>query len=188
MAVFVYLTVLLAMVVILIVIRKRYLSFPGQSPSDYLGLGPDIDPRTHLSGRNVCDGVVFGPTGRVTSRFRAIMTGHFDGDSGMIEVDFTYDGGAEQHRAWHLTVGETGLVVAEAEDTVGRGRGQIIGPAMQLLYRIRLPQDAGGHLLNVTDWMYLTESGTILNRSQFRKAGVLVAELVATISREEPAT
>ncbi|WP_254695929.1 DUF3833 family protein [Palleronia sp. THAF1] len=165
--------------------RSRFLSFRGQSPSDYLGLGPDLDPRVHLAGRNICDGVIFGPTGRVSSRFRAVMTGSFDGDNGMIEVDFRYDGGAEQHRAWHLQVDDTGRVVAEADDTEGRGRGQIVGPAMQLNYRIRIPEDAGGHLLDVSDWMYLNDSGTIVNRSQFRKGGVLVAELIATISRED---
>jgi hypothetical protein len=58
---------------------------------------------------------------------------------------------------------------------------------VQLAYRLRLPKDAGGYLLNVTDWMYLTHNGTIMNRSQFRKFGVKVAELVATI-RKEPAT
>jgi hypothetical protein len=48
-------------------------------------------------------------------------------------------------------------------------------------YRYRLPADAGGHVLSVTDWMYLAPNGSILNRSQFVKAGITVAELVATI-------
>ncbi len=38
-----------------------------------------------------------------------------------------------------------------------------------------------GHVLDVTDWMYLMENGTIMNRSQFRKFGIKVAELVATM-------
>jgi len=37
----------------------------------------------------------------------------------------------------------------------------------------------------VTDWMYLTENGTVMNRSQFRKFGIKVAELVATMRRVE---
>ncbi|MEM7321134.1 MAG: DUF3833 family protein, partial [Pseudomonadota bacterium] len=31
------------------------------------------------------------------------------------------------------------------------------------------------------DWMYLAPNGTIVNRSQFRKFGIQVAELVATM-------
>lgn len=30
-------------------------------------------------------------------------------------------------------------------------------------------------------WMYLSDNGTILNRSQFRKFGIRVAEMVATM-------
>ena len=52
---------------------------------------------------------------------------------------------------------------------------------MQLRYAIRLTDAAGGHVLHTTDWMYLLENGTIVNRSQFRKFGIKVAELVATI-------
>jgi hypothetical protein len=50
-----------------------------------------------------------------------------------------------------------------------------------LNYTIQLTKDAGGHVLQVTDWMYLMENGSIMNRSQFRKFGIKVAELVATI-------
>jgi hypothetical protein len=52
---------------------------------------------------------------------------------------------------------------------------------VQLRYTIVMPQSAGGWTLDVTDWMYLTENGTIINRSQFRKFGIKVAELVATM-------
>jgi len=46
---------------------------------------------------------------------------------------------------------------------------------------IRLPEKSGGHVLNTVDWMYLAPNTTIVNRSQFRKYGVKVAELVATM-------
>ncbi len=36
-------------------------------------------------------------------------------------------------------------------------------------------------MLDVVDWMYVMENGTIMNRSQFRKFGIKVAELVATM-------
>ncbi len=54
-------------------------------------------------------------------------------------------------------------------------------------YRIKLPEDSGGHVLDTTDWMYLTGNGTIINRSQFRKFGIKVAELVATMRPKETA-
>jgi hypothetical protein len=64
---------------------------------------------------------------------------------------------------------------------VGTGAGQQTGSALELKYRIKLPQASGGHELDAVDWMYLVENGTIMNRSQFRKYGIKVAELVATM-------
>ena len=55
-----------------------------------------------------------------------------------------------------------------------------------LQYKIVLPEESGGHTLNVTDWMYLTENGAILNKSELRKFGIKVAELIATM-RPHPA-
>ncbi len=167
-------------------VLRRFASFGAQSPSDYAGKGPNIDIRDHLNGPILCEGVIYGPTGRVTSRFVADMEGTWDGNTGTMTEHFRYDGGNEQHRKWCLTWHEGGNITADADDLNGTGTGQQAGPSVVLNYRIQLTEDAGGHVLDVTDWMYLMENGTIMNRSQFRKFGIKVAELVATM-RPDPA-
>ena len=102
----------------------------------------------------------------------------------MTEV-FRYDSGTTQNREWRLTLGNDGRIRAEADDLVGEGTGQQEGSAVQLRYRIQLPESAGGHVLDTTDWMYLVENGAIINRSQFRKYGIKVAELVATMRKKD---
>lgn len=185
MEVFVYLSVIFGVLLVFAVIRSRFMGFRGQRPGEYAGLGPELDLSLHLGGSNVCEGVIFGPTGRMTSRFRASMTGRWTGQEGTLEVDFQYDGGGTQKRVWHISVTGYDRVVARADDVQGEGHGRVVGPTAQLSYTIVLPDDAGGYVLSVTDWMYLTEAGTILNRSQFRKGGLLVAELMATIRRDK---
>ena len=161
--------------------RERYFSFLAQRPEEFEGKGPALDLRTHLNGPIVCEGVIYGPTGRVSSRFVADFDARWEGNVGVMTERFRYDCGAVQDRAWRLTVGNDGAIRAEAPDVVGVGRGQQVGPGVQLRYRIRLPAESGGHVLDATDWMYLVENGTIVNRSQFRKFGIKVAELVATM-------
>ncbi|MEL7014108.1 MAG: DUF3833 family protein, partial [Pseudomonadota bacterium] len=92
-----------------------------------------------------------------------------------------------QDREWRLELGNDGSIKAEADDLVGPGSGQQSGPTVQLNYKLKLPDHAGGHVLTVVDWMYMTPAGTIVNRSQFRKFGIKVAELVATMQRLDPA-
>ena len=94
---------------------------------------------------------------------------------------FRYDDGTVQNRAWNLTLGNDGSIKATAADVIGTGTGVQMGDAVQLKYKLRLPEGSGGHVLDVVDWMYLAPNGAIINRSQFRKFGIQVAELVATM-------
>lgn len=160
---------------------SRFLGFGAQRPADYTGQTPQFDIRRHLSGPLLCEGVLYGPTGRVTSRFVADMHGRWDGNRGVLDEHFRYASGAVQSRQWRLTLGNDGAIRAEADDLVRPGEGRQEGSAVRLRYRIRLPEHAGGWVLDVTDWMYLCDNGTIMNRSQFRKFGIKVAEMVATM-------
>lgn len=162
-------------------LRERFTTFMAQRPRDYDTGAPAFDLRRHLNGPILCEGVIYGPTGRVSSRFVAEMEGRWNGNVGVLSETFRYDCGNVQHREWTLTLGNDGAIRAEAPDVVGRGRGQQSGGSVMLTYRIRLPEASGGHVLDATDWMYLVENGAIINRSQFRKFGIKVAELVATM-------
>jgi len=165
----------------LVVLKARWWSFKAQAPVDYQDTGPQFDLREHLKGPILCEGVIYGPTGRVTSRFVADFDAQWDGNVGVMKETFRYDSGSVQDREWRLTLGNDGAIRADADDLVGTGTGKQIGGAVQLNYKIKLPEGSGGHVLDTTDWMYLVENGTIMNRSQFRKYGITVAELVATM-------
>lgn len=175
-------TAVLAVVVLLAIraIWSRTGSFVAQKPEDYAD-GPIFDIREKLNGPIICEGVIYGPLGRVSSRFVAEFNASWDGDEGVMDEVFTYDNGSVQNRQWRLKLGEDGRIVAKAADVVGDGSGRQFGSAVLLNYRIKLSDDAGGHVLDTTDWMYLTPNGSIMNRSQFRKWGIKVAELVATM-------
>lgn len=161
--------------------RRVWFSFAAQTPPDYAATRPGSDIRTHLSGHLMCEGVIFGPTGRVSSRFVADMRGEWNGNAGTLAEDFTYAGGGALARCWHLTMGENGQFSATADDIVGIAEGIQSGATVRLKYRIRLAKDAGGHVLDVTDWMYLMDNGNIMNKSEMRKFGIKVAELFATM-------
>ena len=174
----------LAMALLTWLVARRF-SFRAQTPRDYAD-GPNFDLRKHLNGPIACEGVIYGPTGRVTSRFTAELNATWQGNAGRMTEHFRYDSGTRLDREWRLTLIEGGEIIAEADDLVGRGQGVQSGSGVRLCYRIRLPESAGGHVLDVIDWMYLLENGTIMNRSQFFKFGIKVAELVATM-RPDPA-
>ena len=179
-----YLLVGAALMLIAMFFKERYVSFWGQSSDDYAS-GPAFDIRDRFVGPIQCEGIIYGPTGRVSSRFTAQFNCEWNGNVCSMKEIFHYDSGNVQNREWTLTLGNDGGIKAEAPDVIGAGSGQQKGSAVLLNYRLKLTEDAGGHVLDVTDWMYLMQNGSIMNRSQFRKFGIKVAELVATMRPAE---
>lgn len=169
----------------LVWIVSRRFDFLAQAPDDYSD-GPAFDVREVLNGPLLCDGIIYGPTGRVSSRFHARFDAEWTGDTGVMKERFHYDSGTVQDREWRLSVGPGGTIEADADDLVRPGYGRQSGSGVKLAYSIKLAESAGGHVLDVVDWMYLLDNGTVMNRSQFRKFGIKVGELVATI-RPDPA-
>ena len=72
-----------------------------------------------LSGSFVCEGVIFGPTGTVNSRFVADMIIEWDKGKGILNERFTYDTGVVQDRKWELQVSSSGDIRGIATDFVG---------------------------------------------------------------------
>lgn len=170
-------------------VHRYFLSFNAQSPEDYADTTPKADLLTNLNGPIDSEGVIYGPNGKVASRFVAQMMGVWDGGVGTLTEDFTYSTGNTQRRQWTITKGENGAFTATAPDVIGTATGQVSGATIMMKYKIRLTEEAGGHVLSVTDWIYVMDNGTMMNRSVMRKFGIKVAELVATMRpavAEEP--
>ncbi len=176
-----YAIVMLGLILTALLVQRRLLSFVAQAPKAYVASEPVMDIRKVLSGPIASEGVIFGPTGQMTSRFVASMQGTWAGNQGTLAEDFHYANGTTQQRLWTLNLDADGTITGTAPDIIGTARGRQSGATVQMTYRIRLPEDAGGHVLDVVDWMYLMPNGTILNKSEMRKFGVKVAELVASI-------
>lgn len=181
------LSLLLALGLLAIIAKAVFFSFRAQTPADYAQTGPAFSLKQHLSGELLSEGLIFGPNGKMTSSFVARMVGEWDGDTGTLSESFSYSNGRTQERKWFLTLGEGNTFTATADDIVGEARGVVSGSTMMLRYQIVLPQESGGHTLSATDWLYLTEDGVIMNKSEMRKFGFKVAELVATMRPAAPA-
>lgn len=179
------LSVLLLLIVVIGAAKTLFFSFRAQSPSDYAGTTPTFSLKENLSGKIVSEGLIYGPNGKMTNSFVAEMFGEWEGDTGTLSEHFTYSNGKVQSRKWFLKIGPNKTFTATADDIVGEARGVVSGSTVMMTYQIVLPAEAGGHTLTATDWLYLTEDGTIMNKSEMRKFGIKVAELIATM---RPAT
>lgn len=174
----------LFLIVLALFTKNALFSFRAQNPKDYDATGPSFSLKQHLSGEILSEGLIYGPTGRMTNSFVAKMVGEWDGDTGTLSEEFTYSNGTSQSRKWLLTIIDSESFTATAADIVGEAHGTISGSTIKMTYKIVLPKDAGGYTLNAIDWLYLTENGVIMNKSEMRMFGIKVAELIATMRPE----
>tara|TARA_R110002096_G_scaffold14582_1_gene50562 strand:- start:28239 stop:28580 length:342 start_codon:yes stop_codon:yes gene_type:complete len=73
----------------LIAIRSLFFSFSAQSPADYTQKTPELYLKKHLSGAIQSEGLIYGPTGKVTNCFVTKMFAQWDGDTGTMIKDFS---------------------------------------------------------------------------------------------------
>lgn len=180
-----FLIILLAIALIICVGLLIRPSFISQKPSDYAQNLPQFDITKNLGGVMKSEGVLYGPTGKVALSFVATMVGEWSGNVGTLKENFTYSNGTEQNREWTITLHDNGRIAVTAPDVIGEGDGVISGNTLMIKYKLQLTKEAGGHVLDVVDWLYLMENGVVINKSEMRKYGVKVAELVANIRPED---
>ena len=65
-----YILIGAALMAVAVALKERYVSFWAQKSDDYAD-GPIFDIRERFNGPIECEGVIYGPTGKVSSRFVA---------------------------------------------------------------------------------------------------------------------
>ena len=177
-----YITILILLISF---IKINLLSFKNQKISQFKSDSKIFDIRKVLEGNMVAEGMVYGISGRLSSTFTAQFLGNWVNNEGSFIENFQFSTGKNQIRKWNLIIDSNGKIIGTADDIIGKAVGQQYGSAVMLSYKLKLSEDLGGHVIKVIDWMHLLENDTIFNRSEFRKFGFKVGELVATFRKEK---
>jgi hypothetical protein len=155
------------------------------SVRDYAGREPQLDLREYLDGPLVAWGIVQDRSGEVTRSFRVDMVGRWDGDTGVLEEDFTWSDGTTERRVWTFRKVDEHTYVGTAGDVVGEARGEAFGNALRWRYTLALPWNDGTINVLLDDWMWLIQDNVLVNRSEIRKFGFRVGEVTLFFQKKE---
>lgn len=144
---------------------------------DYAKETPVLELRDFFNGTVDAYGVFTDRSGKVVKRFTVVMKCSWQGDSGVLDEEFSYSDGSSQRRVWRMTRHPDGRYTGEADDVVGIAEGQQSGNAFHWTYTLALPVD--GRIINVRldDWMYLMDGQVMLNKAAMSKWGVGLGEI-----------
>lgn len=155
------------------------------SVRDYEGREPRLDLRAYFDGPLVAWGIVQDRSGEATRSFRVDMVGHWDGDTGVLEEDFTWSDGATERRVWTFRKIDEHTYSGTAGDVVGEAHGEAFGNALRWRYTLGLPWNDGTINVALDDWMWLVQDDVLINRSEIRKFGIRVGEVTIFFQKAE---
>ncbi len=146
-------------------------------PAAFAGTTPAFDPVTFWAGRTASWGVIEDRDGAPTAIITTTTAATPEGPDGLHMVQHVVHDGQDTARDWHFRRLGGGRFEATANDLVGVARGATSGRTLHWTWT--LATRPGHPLYDVTmdQWMYLAESGTLLNRTIITKFGIRLAEV-----------
>lgn len=159
-----------------------FLSACSASLDDYRGTQPELDLKQFFNGHLEAYGIVQDYKGKVARRFRADILGSWDGEQGLLDEQFSFDDGEEQHRCWQIDrMGNR--YQGTAGDVVGMAEGEVAGNALNWQYTLAVPVNGKTWNLKLNDWMFLVDENNLINRASMYKFGLEVGEITLYIRK-----
>jgi hypothetical protein len=157
----------------------------GVTPDLYRGQEPRLDLARYFDGPLTAWGYFADRSGVVQRRFRVEMHGEWQGNEGTLTEDFHWSDGSTSQRIWHITRLDDHHYRGRAEDVKGDAIGVAHGNALQWRYTLLLPVDGKTYEVQFDDWMYLMDEKVMLNKSEMRKFGFKLGEVVIAFRKGE---
>lgn len=156
------------------------------SVEEYANKPPRLDIREYLNGELEAWGAVINMDGSADPQFFVKMKGSWEGDTGTLDEEFVYTNGEKKHRRWTFHMIDDHHFTGTASDVVGTGEGRQYGNAVNMRYILTVPYGDGTIDLSMDDWLYRIDERHVINRTEMRKLGIKVGELVIAFRRKSP--
>lgn len=141
---------------------------------------PELNVQRYLNGTLDAWGVFQDRSGAVTKRFHVVIDAKWEGDTGVLDENFTWSDGTRSRRVWTLTQQADGKLIGRADDVIGEARGEVAGNALRWRYVLALPVDGTVYHVDFDDWMFQMDERVMMNRSTMSKWGIHLGEITLT--------
>ena len=149
----------------------------GVDVNSYQSEQPELRLEEYFNGKLDAWGMFQQRDGKVVKRFKVIVDARWEGDQGILDEQFTYSDGTNQHRIWRIEKTGPESYTGTADDVVGVASGKVAGNSLHWIYTLKLPVDDKVYEVEFDDWMFLQQDGVMINRSVMKKFGIRLGEV-----------
>ncbi len=161
----------------LIFLTMTLFSCSAKKVENYANQNPQFHIEKYFLGKTEAYGMMQDRSGKVTRRFSVKMEGVMKNGKLNLQEYFVFDDGEKQERLWIVDMKDANNFTATAGDVIGVAKGKQFGNALQMNYVLRVPYKGSTLDLSVDDWMYLIDEKSLINVSEIKKFGFVVAKL-----------
>ena len=153
-------------------------------PEDYKNTEPKIKIEEYFLGDVKAWGIFQERSGKVKRQFTAQMKGTFDGETLILNEDFSWNDGEKQQRRWEIKkVGEN-KYEGTAPDVVGIAKGVSYGSAFKFEYNLLIPYKDKKIKVRFDDWIFKQDDKVAINKATVSKFGFKVGELTVLFVKD----
>ena len=150
---------------------------------EYTNEKPVLILEEYFNGTIDAEGVFLNRQGKVSKRFTVLIKAQWNGSKGVLDEYFTYSDGTNSRRVWNIEKTGPNKYKGTASDVHGEAIGESAGNALQWKYTLILDHEGSKYHVAFDDWMFLTSSKTMINKSVMSKFGIYLGEVILTFQK-----
>jgi len=170
---------------LLLIVSTFFLASCGtMNLSPFQGTEPNLVIEDFFTGETRAWGVFEDRFGNLRAQFTVDIRGTWNDPTLVLEEDFVYTSGRTDRRVWTVTKQPDGSYHGRAADVIGPATGGAEGNAFNWTYVMDLPVGERTLRVRLDDWLWLQESGVLINRARVTKFGVEIGQLTIFFLKE----
>ena len=146
-------------------------------PTDFSGTTPQLRIEEYFAGHTRAWGIFEDRFGNLRRQFVVDIDGKWDGETLVLDERFLYSDGEKDRRVWTIRKIDAHRYEGQAADVIGVAVGEAYGNALNWRYDMDLKVGEGTLRVHFNDWMFLQESGVLVNRARVSKFGIEIGEV-----------
>ena len=154
---------------------------------DFKNAKPLFILEDYFRGQVSAAGIFEDRFGKLRRQFTVEIYGTWNGRELVLDERFVYSDGEKDRRVWTIEKVGDGAYRGRADDVIGFAEGIARGNALNWRYDMDLK--VGGQTIKVhfNDWMFLQESGMMLNRARISKLGIELGTVTLAFTKVKKA-
>jgi hypothetical protein len=144
---------------------------------------PALKLEQFFNGKLKAYGMVLDRSGNLLRRFDVDLVGTWQGNKGELREWFEFDDGEQSTRTWLLEKTAENAYQGTASDVLGTATGFTAGSALYWQYEMMIAVDDSSYRVTLDDWMFLLDDNRLFNKTDMRKFGFKVGELILYIEK-----